>query len=133
MKSTIKRIVIGFSLLIAFFIAEAHDGDSTVVLPHHVALWLLERHKLAESLEVRMDLKDSMIVVLNTRIENKDSIIVEFKASKIEYKKVIESVKVERDTWKKDSDMKDEVIKKLKFHKAMLAIGIVMITVLSLL
>lgn len=133
MKNTIRGILISFSLLVALSIAEAQEEDSTVVLPHPVALWLLERHKLAESLEVRINLKDSMIVVLNTRVENRDSIIVEFKAGKIEYEKVVESVKIERDTWKKDSDMKDEVVKKLKLHRAALAVVVVLITILSFL
>ena len=133
MKSTIRKIV-SISLLFGFFfIAKAQEGDSTVILPHPVALWLLERHKLAESLEVRMNIKDSTITVLKIRIENRDLIIVEFKASKIEYEEIIESVKVERDTWKKDSDIKDKVVKKLKFHRVLLSIGILLVTVLSFL
>ena len=104
-----------------------------------VILVAMDKNKQLDFVAVGDITTDAFILLKDVTVEDADAhnhnnpmICMRF-GDKIEYEEVIKSVKIERDTWKKDSDIKDKVVKKLKFHRVLLAIGIFIVTVLSLL
>lgn len=134
MKNIIIKLFLFFIITnLPYEYVMAQSGDSTVVLKHNVAVWYLERHKLAETLEVKLSIRDSIIIIQDTRIDRKDSIIRKERLSKKEYRKIIKSLEKSKDTWKKDSQVKEKEIKKVKMQRNVFGILTIVITILALL
>ena len=118
MKNTIIKLFIFFFILnLPYENLMAQEKDSVVVLPHSVALWYLERHELSKTLEVKVSLRDSIIIVYESRIDLKDSVIVKERATTRNYRKIIKSLEKSKDTYKKDGEVKDKTIKKVKTQR----------------
>ena len=132
MKKIIKLLVFLFVINMPYKELMAQEKDSVVVLPHRVALWYLEEHELAKTLQVKLSLRDSTIIVYVKRIDKKDSVIIEERLNTKRYRKIIKSMEKSKDTWKKDSQAKDKTIKKVKNQRNGLGILAIILLILAL-
>ena len=132
MKKIIRLFVFLFVINLPYKDLMAQEKDSVVVLPHHIALWYLERHELSKTLEVKMSLRDSIITVYQSRIGIKDSIIRKERASSKKYRKIVKSMEKSKDVYKKDGEVKDKTIKKIKNQRNGLGILVIIVTILAL-
>lgn len=121
-------------LFVNVLFSQQEEDEKVVILPHRIAVKVLRDLETKDNLELRINLKDSIISVLEQRQIASDSLIATYKLNERDYKRIIklnedqisnlnEEIRI-RD--KKENEYKAQ-IRKLKFKNTITTIGSILL------
>lgn len=129
MSSKVRRLFILSLLLVVVIDIFPQEQDSVVVLPYKIASKVLADLEIKDNLELKLNIKDSTIIVLQEKINAQDSLLSLFKLNEKDYKKVIRLNKNQIENLNKEVELtvkKEEYykkkVKRLRFKNTVLSI-----------